>query len=254
MLHRPVLATALTTVLFCATASSDALAAPFQIGDFVTYSQDGWGSLGSPAEQLLLSRFSELYPNGVEVGIAGAAGSSALFTTVQAGQSYLPASGPAGPLANDYLNPQSTSSGTLGGYGLALTFNVDANDAGVLSGSAATLFGELTISNLSILVVEGVPEDFSDLNGLSVRQFLAAANACLGGGSCPQTYEGMSIIAGDLSVAFDGGAPTQFAQSYLQLPADSVPTPVPEPATLSLLGIGLAALTARHRSTQKRHQ
>jgi hypothetical protein len=44
MLNRHVLATAVATVLFCTTISNDALAAPFQLGDFIPYSQDSWGT------------------------------------------------------------------------------------------------------------------------------------------------------------------------------------------------------------------
>ena len=248
MLSRHAVATALATALFCTTISNEALAAPFQVGEFLTYSQQSWGSLGSAAEQVLLNHSTDVYPNGVEVGISGILGSSALFTTLDAIQIYLPQSGSAGPLDNDYLNPSSTNSGYFGSYVLAMTFNVDFNDAGLLAGSSDTPFGNLTILKLGAFVVEGVLEDFSDLNGLSVRQFLAAANTCLGGGFCPHTYEGMAFVARDLSEAFDNGTPTQFAQDHLQPPAG--PTPVPEPATLSLFGIGLAALTARYRSTR----
>src|SRR5687767_7773057 len=104
MLNRHVLATALATVLFCTTISNEALAAPFQVGEFITYSQQSWGSQGSAAEQVLLDHFPNVYPNGVEVGVSGILGSSALFTTVDASQIYLPASGSAGPLQNDYLD------------------------------------------------------------------------------------------------------------------------------------------------------
>jgi hypothetical protein len=45
----------------------------------------------------------------------------------------------------------------------------------------------------------------------------------------------------DVNSAFQGGVPSQFAQDHLLMPTESVP----EPATLSLLGIAVAALTAR---------
>jgi hypothetical protein len=252
MLSSHAVATAFATALFCTTISNEALAAPFQVGEFITYSQQSWGSIGSAAEQVLLNHVSDVYPNGVEVGIAGIPGSSALFTTVDAIQIYLPQTGSAGPLQNDYLDPGSTNSGYFGAYVLAMTFNVDFNDASLLAGSTDIRFGDLTMVNFSTFLVDGFLEDFSHLNGLSVRQFLAAANTCLGGGSCPHTYEGMAFVARDLSEAFEGGTPTPFAQDHLQLPAG--PTSVPEPATLSLLGMGLAALTARYRSTRLNHK
>ena len=88
------------------------------------------------------------------------------------------------------------------------------------------------------------------MNGLSVRQFLAAANTCLGGGSCLHTYEGMNLIALDLSLAFDGGTPTPFAQTHLRRPTGPVPTPMPEPGALSLLWIALAAVAKARRRNQ----
>ena len=249
MLNRHVLATTLATVLFWTTISNEALAAPFQVGEFITYSQDSWGMLSTDASDLLLNNFFAVYTAGhVEVGISG--GNSILFTAPENILGYLPTSGVPGPLDNTFLDPSSTTSaGVFGSYLLANQFNVDFKDAGLLAGSAAIRFGDLTMVNFTTFAVEGVLEDFSHLNGLSVRQFLTVANTCLGDGFCSNTYEGMTFIARNLSEAFDDGTPTQFAQIHLQLPAGPVPTPVPEPATLSLLGMGLAALTARHRST-----
>jgi hypothetical protein len=109
---------------------------------------------------------------------------------------------------------------------------VDFADAGLLTGSGGIPFGDLTIVNLA---------PYPDLNGLSIRQFLAVANTCLGAGSCPNTYDDIAALTDDLSRAFEDGTPTQFAQDHLVV----VPAAVPEPATLSLLGVGLAALTAR---------
>jgi len=248
MLNRPALPTVLATVLFCTTISNEALAAPFQVGEFLTYDQSSWGSLSTDASDLLLDKFFTVYTNGIEVGIRGVGGNSMIFNSPESVLDYMPTSGPAYPLDNDLVDPTSTSSGEFGAYVLAITLTVDFNDAGFLEGSTGIRFGDLTMVNLgTVLTGDGVLQDFSYLNGLSVRQVLAVASTCLGDGFCANTPEGMSYIALHLSEAFDNGTPTQFAQDHLRLPAG--PTPVPEPATLSLLGIGLAALTARHRST-----
>ena len=245
MLKRHAIAAVLATVLFCTTFPSAAVAGPFQVGDFVTHSQDSWGSIGSAAEQLLLDHFFVVYPNGVEVGLPGLAGNSMIFNTVESVRDYLPQAGTPGPLNNDLQDPSSTSAGVLGGYVLGMTLNVDFNDAGFLSGTVATRFGDLSISNLGTRMVEGVLEDFSGLNGLSVRQFLTVADTCLGGGICLQTYDGIGAIALDLLYAFDGGTPSPFAQAHLQLPAGPPPPPVPEPGTLTLLALGLTSYVGR---------
>ena len=72
----------------------------------------------------------------------------------------------------------------------------------------------------------------------SVSQFLAAANTCLGGGSCLYNVNIMDATAAVLNGAFNGGTPSTFAQTNLALPV----TPVPEPASLLLIATGLLGL------------
>jgi hypothetical protein len=203
---------AATVVLFCAALSPDARA-DFQPGEFVTYSQDDWGTENTAASQLLLNHFFTLYPNGVEIGISGAGGNSAIFTTPEAVLIYLPASGgPAFPFENDYSDPTSTSAGAWGGYVLALQFDVDFNDAGLLTGSSSVLFGDLILHDLA-----GTPL----FNGLSVREFLTGVNQFIGGSPPPYSYDDIAFLTDDLSRAFDSGTPSQFAQDHLAVPEPS---------------------------------
>ena len=241
MLNQRIAVPALAGFLFCMTISGSAQAAPFAVGDFITYSQDNWGTTGTAAAQLLNNSFDAVYPGGAEIGIIGPAGNSALFTSASAVFNFLPASGSPDVLFTDVQDPISTSAGMFAGLALALQFNTDFSDAGVLSGSAGIPFGDLVLVNLAT---------FPNLNGLSVRQFLAVANTCVGGGSCPSAAAGFDInetaqLADDLSHAFEGGTPTQFAQDHFRIA--TAPTPVPEPATLGLLGFGIATLTMIRR-------
>jgi hypothetical protein len=230
MLNRYIVLAGLAVYLFGAEIGSNAHAAPFQTGDFVTYSQDSWGAKGTAASVVLENNFFTVYISGaVEIGLPGNLGNSAFFTSQDVIFDYLPTAGTPAPLDNDLVDPTSTPSGIFGGYVLALQLNVDFADAGLLSGSGAS-FGDLIIFNLTA---------FPDLSGLSVRQFLASGNTCLGGGPCLLTWDDMASVANDLSLAFESGIPTQFAQDHLRIAAQ----PVPEPGTLSLLVIGIAVLT-----------
>ena len=210
--------------------------ADFQSGMFITYAQQSWGSVGTPASQLLAAHVDSLYPNGVEVGIPGATGSSALFTTLQSILSYLPQGGVPGPLDNDYLDPTTTSSGVFGGYVLALQFNVDFNDAGFLIGTSAIRFGDLVL----------VDTAYPDFNGLTVRQHLDLVNDFLGGASLPYSYDDIASLTDSITLAFEGGVPTQFAQDHLAVAPESVP----EPSSMSLLLLGALLLVHRRVTRQ----
>jgi hypothetical protein len=51
------------------------------------------------------------------------------------------------PLSADLIDPSSTSSGLFGGEVLALQFNVDFSDAGLISGSAGLAFGDTNVAD-----------------------------------------------------------------------------------------------------------
>jgi hypothetical protein len=208
MLSRKAIAAAV--VLFCAVLNGE-VRAQFQPGEFVTYSQGSWGGTPSPgnAAQLLADRFDIVYGFGaVEVGISGSAGFSLIFSWVGAVLNYLPSSGSPAPLNADLLDPTSTASGVFGGYVLALQLDVDFNDAGYLNGSSGIPFADL------ILVGTAYPL----LNGLSVREYLAEANGFLGANPAPYTYDDIATLTEDVTRAFEGGTPTQFAQDHLRIP------------------------------------
>ena len=175
-------------------------------GDMVTYNQDSWGTLGTTASNLLVNSFFSVYPNGVEIGIVGAGGNSAIFNTPEAILDYQPTSGTPDPLDNDLQDPMSTSSGSFGGNVLALQLDVDFSDANKLSGSAGLKFGDLRVCGLTATPT---------LNNLTVRQVLAFLNQALGDEVGTYDYEALSILAQDLTQSFESGSPSLFAQQRL---------------------------------------
>ena len=179
---------------------------PWQTGDLVTYNQVNWGTLPSAATALLTNNFPTLYPNGVEIGIPGPSGNSALWTIVDAILGYQPAIGSPAPLDNDLLDPTSTSSGTFGGNVLALQFDVDFANAGLLSGTASINFAGLRVCGLTAT---------PNFNGMTVSQVLAQLNQALGGGATPYSHDDLDNVANELTQSFESGAPSTFAQQHL---------------------------------------
>jgi hypothetical protein len=208
MLSRKTITPAAVVVLFSAVLNPNARG-QFQPGEFITYSQDSWGAYPPPsnAAQVLIDRFHEFYGGGIEVGISGNAGFSMIFSSVASVLNYLPSSGAPAALNADLIDPTSTSSGLFGGWVLALQFDVDFNDAGYLTGTAGIPFGDLVLVDLTL---------YPEFNGLTIREFLMHTNSRLGGDP-PYTYDDIAALTDDVTRAFEGGTPTQFAQDHLRI-------------------------------------
>ena len=80
MLTRSCAAVSLVPFLLCAGIARDALATPFQAGEFVTHIQDDWGDASTIAGTRLSTHFNDIYGalGYAEVGISGAGGFSIL--------------------------------------------------------------------------------------------------------------------------------------------------------------------------------
>ena len=119
---------------------------------------------------------------------------------------YLPASGLPGPLDSDLADPQQSASGEFGGNVAALKLTVDFADAGFTLGTSGLRFGDLRLCALPAT---------PDLNGLTVRQVLAALNNALGGLPTGDSYADLDEVARELEAAFYLSSPSAYAQTHL---------------------------------------
>jgi hypothetical protein len=212
----------------------------FSNGEFATYTGGAWSS-GGVAAPLLVADFNSVYQGtdgDLIVGVTGTPGQYFLeLDSAGAVLGLLPTSGQAGALTSNLLDPTTTSSGVFATEVIAIALNVDFSNAGLL-GNSSTPFGDLVLANF--VGVPNAVNSLTGLNGLTVNQFLATANTCLGAGSCPLGIENTDAIAQDLELSFYGGTPSAFAEDHLELPSST--TPAPEPSSLLLLAPALAGL------------
>lgn len=209
----------------------------FSTGQFVTYTQGAWGGEGrSVAASLLTADYDSVYAGtdgDLIVGVTGTPGQFFLeLDSSGAVQGYLPSVGLPGPLLSNLLDPTTSSTGVFGGDVVALKLNVDFSAAGFLRGTSSVPFGNLILTDFT--------GTLSGLDGLTVSEFLAISDTCLGGGSCPEGIDNIDDIAVNLGPSFAEGTVSTFADDHLALPSST--TPAPEPSSLLLLTPGLASL------------
>jgi hypothetical protein len=180
--------------------------------DLLTFGQGAWGANpnGQNISTTLVNDFDAVFaPENdlMEIGIPGAAGFSIIFDEGSALVTFLPASGAAGALTADLLDPASSSAGVYGGEVAALRLNIAFGDAGVIKGTTNLLLGDLHVCALT-----GTQ---APLNNLTVRQIQDQANILLGGGPGTVSISDMFQVINGIDMSFNGGPVSTFAQQNL---------------------------------------
>lgn len=184
-------------------------------GDMLTFTQSGF-NVSSPTFNSTI--YNSVYASTfgvVEIGIPGTAGFSMRFGNTLSIQNYLVATGMAAPLTIDLINPTSSASGVFGGNALALTLNIDFSDAGKMRDESDVPLGDLVLQNFE--------NDLLSLNGLTIRQFNDLVNIAIGGGASNYTISDLNAIAFQITAAFDGATPSEWAQLHIVNPCEVIP-------------------------------
>lgn len=194
------------------TGASDSLggSSAWHTGDLTTYNQSEWGddTTSTTAADLLTADFSTVYAGSFgELRVGSNSGFLMDFGTVDAIFAYLPQTATPGVLDATLGDPTTSASGAFGGEVVTLKLNIDFADAQVLTANSGVKFGDLTLCDIN---------SPPDLNGMTVRTFLATANEVLGAASTAYTASDLSTVASSLNAAFIDGTTSTWAQDHLQ--------------------------------------
>jgi hypothetical protein len=194
-----------TQTIGATTCTAGAVGCGWSTNDERSLGEFNWDSSTGGAP-LLTSNYSAVYAANAGVftiGVVGATTYSMSFTSVNALLAYLPATGTAGPLNSDLVNPTTSSSGQFGGDVAALKLNIDFSDRDLLAHSSGTAFGDLLLCGVTP----------ASLDGSSVRALLSEANGELGAQS---TFSpDVAQLVNDVNGSFLNGSPSSFAEAHL---------------------------------------
>jgi hypothetical protein len=183
-------------------------ASAWQPGDLHTWTQSNW-HIPTVGGEFLMRSYSTVYASNAglfDIGRVSSSSFSASWTSPSALLAFLPASGAAGPLTSDLLNPTSSSAGSFAGNAVALKLNVDFSDAGLFPAHSPRTFGDVTVCGLT---------SATDLNGQTVRQVLDRVNTAISGGSTNISIADLDDVSRELSASFVNGMPGAWAQQHL---------------------------------------
>jgi len=192
-------------------------------GDFVTYTQGGWGSKcpkSSPPGQpgcIRDSKFATAFPSGLKMGDqSGVAGATGGYTARWAASSnvlaFLPQGGTSCQLTTDMTNPTSTSAGVLGGQLVAAKLNMGFD----LVSATATTHKFCQADGSRIFLKDLVYKSSTNVNdGLTVAQIISKADdiikgpGSLSGGKCVVPSDGSASAINEaldnINQNFDNG-------------------------------------------------
>jgi len=162
-----------------------------QAGDFLTYTQGGWGTTpsGNNPGKVLVNNFAEVYPSG-KVIIGG--NYKLTFSGASSITNFLPQSATAGVLVANATNATSSAAGVFAGQVLSLQLSVDFSNVGITQNGLGDR-----------ILVSGA------LAGQTISQVLTLANTVLGGNTAALpsglTVSGLNDIVNALNNNFDNG-------------------------------------------------
>jgi hypothetical protein len=155
-----------------------------------TFTMAAWGTPCPDAESdnllsthpgcILDHYFDEVFPDGVTIGGVGIGPFTARWTSAAAVGAFLPASGLAGLLTVDLIDPLVTPAGELAGEVLALRLNREFSCAGVFARLGIAPEGECYGDYVIPADCDPNP-DVRMFAGLSVDQILAIGDEVVGG-------------------------------------------------------------------------